>query len=203
MSRPLENLSYFYSIFSVRVLALQPKTDLKKCVAHLARSMRQVLLRVSGEANLGQKKPRIRTCIEGWALKGTHMFRETNTCEAGCQVGLGRGNGKLHVCRNCGQLTHNELAKMNLSLAGPDWLIVMGFVLPNHTLNAVLWLLMKCSGGLTATNRIYWSCSLWLFTSRCSAHMVWLIQQSLGVLCWLWTREAGKYPSFLCHVQYE
>lgn len=98
MSRPLENLSCFYFIFSLRVLAaLEPKTDLKKHVAHLTGSMRQVLLMVSGEANLSLKKPRIRTCIERWIFNGTHMFKETNTCEADCQVGLGGGCGKLHI----------------------------------------------------------------------------------------------------------
>lgn len=51
-------------------------------------------------------------------------------------------------------MTHNGLAKMNLSLAGPDYLIVISVVLPNHTLKAVLWLLMKCSSGLTGFTEV-------------------------------------------------
>lgn len=43
-------LFWFFFFFSLRALAaLEPKTDLKKCVAHLTGSMRQVLLSVSGE----------------------------------------------------------------------------------------------------------------------------------------------------------
>lgn len=80
----------------LRILAaLEPKTVLKKCAAHHTGSMRQVLLMVSGEANLGLKKARIRTCMERWVFKGTHVFEETDTCEVHCQVGLGGGCGNL------------------------------------------------------------------------------------------------------------